>query len=54
MKTRLYAAMAAGALCLSALAPLQALAGDWPSKPLRLLVGSAPGGVPQMRRPSSS
>lgn len=44
MKTRLYAAMAAGALCLSALAPLQALAGDWPSKPVRLLVGSAPGG----------
>lgn len=47
MKIRVYAAMAAGALCLSALAPLasaQAQAADWPAKPLRLLVGSAPGG----------
>ncbi|QVQ27325.1 Bug family tripartite tricarboxylate transporter substrate binding protein [Achromobacter deleyi] len=47
MKIRVYAAMAAGALCLSALAPLasaQAPAADWPAKPLRLLVGSAPGG----------
>jgi tripartite-type tricarboxylate transporter receptor subunit TctC len=47
MKIRVYAAMAAGALFLSALAPLasaQAQAADWPAKPLRLLVGSAPGG----------
>lgn len=47
MKIRVYAAMAAGALCLSVLAPLasaQAQAADWPAKPLRLLVGSAPGG----------
>ncbi|WP_088141568.1 Bug family tripartite tricarboxylate transporter substrate binding protein [Achromobacter xylosoxidans] len=44
MKTRLLAAMAAGALCLSALAPVQAQTADWPNKPLRLLVGSAPGG----------
>lgn len=47
MKIRVYAAMAAGALCLSALAPLasaQGPAADWPAKPLRLLVGSAPGG----------
>ena len=44
MKTRLLAAMAAGALCLSALAPAQAQNADWPNKPLRLLVGSAPGG----------
>jgi len=36
--------MAAGALCLSALAPVQAQTADWPNKPLRLLVGSAPGG----------
>ncbi|MBO1015580.1 tripartite tricarboxylate transporter substrate binding protein [Achromobacter sp. SD115] len=44
MKIRLLAAMAAGALCLSALAPVQAQNADWPNKPLRLLVGSAPGG----------
>ncbi|MDF3852492.1 Bug family tripartite tricarboxylate transporter substrate binding protein [Achromobacter denitrificans] len=44
MKTRLLAAMAAGALCLSAMAPVQAQGADWPAKPLRLLVGSAPGG----------
>ena len=44
MKTRLLAAMAAGALCLSALAPVQAQTADWPNKPLRLLVGSVPGG----------
>ncbi|WLW63982.1 tripartite tricarboxylate transporter substrate binding protein [Achromobacter aegrifaciens] len=44
MKTRLLAAMAAGALCLSALAPVQAQTAGWPNKPLRLLVGSAPGG----------
>lgn len=44
MKTRLLAAMAAGALCLSALVPAQAQNADWPNKPLRLLVGSAPGG----------
>ncbi|AXA70912.1 ABC transporter substrate-binding protein [Achromobacter insolitus] len=44
MKTRLLAAIAAAALCLSTLAPVQAQGADWPNKPLRLLVGSAPGG----------
>lgn len=44
MKTRLYAALAAGALCLSAAASAQAQSADWPTRPLRLLVGSAPGG----------
>lgn len=48
MKIRALAALAAGALCLSTLAsgPAQAQkqAADWPAKPLRLLVGSAPGG----------
>ncbi|WP_241049140.1 Bug family tripartite tricarboxylate transporter substrate binding protein [Achromobacter xylosoxidans] len=44
MKTRLYAALAAGVLCLSAVASVQAQSADWPTRPLRLLVGSAPGG----------
>ncbi|MGE8638273.1 MAG: Bug family tripartite tricarboxylate transporter substrate binding protein [Achromobacter sp.] len=48
MKIRVLAAMAAGALCLSVMAPgpvhAQAQPADWPTKPLRLLVGSAPGG----------
>lgn len=44
MKTRLYAALAAGVLCLSAAAPAPAQGADWPTRPLRLLVGSAPGG----------
>ncbi|MEN4922462.1 tripartite tricarboxylate transporter substrate binding protein [Achromobacter spanius] len=47
MKIRAIAAMAAGALCLSVLAPqasAQAAGAEWPTKPLRLLVGSAPGG----------
>lgn len=44
MKTRLYAALAAGLLCLSAVASVQAQSADWPTRPLRLLVGSAPGG----------
>ncbi|MFY0476829.1 Bug family tripartite tricarboxylate transporter substrate binding protein [Achromobacter marplatensis] len=48
MKIRVLAALAAGAVCLSTLFPLaaqaQAQAADWPAKPLRLLVGSAPGG----------
>ncbi|CUK09599.1 Argininosuccinate lyase [Achromobacter sp. 2789STDY5608615] len=44
MKTRLYAALAAGVLCLSAAASAQAQSADWPTRPLRLLVGSAPGG----------
>ncbi|WP_241067149.1 Bug family tripartite tricarboxylate transporter substrate binding protein [Achromobacter insuavis] len=44
MKTRLYAALAAGVLCLSAVASVQAQGADWPTRPLRLLVGSAPGG----------
>ncbi|MCZ8408312.1 tripartite tricarboxylate transporter substrate binding protein [Achromobacter dolens] len=44
MKTRLYAALAAGVLCLSAAAPVPAQSADWPTRPLRLLVGSAPGG----------
>jgi len=48
MKIRVLAAMAAGALCLSAMAPAPAAAqtpaSGWPTKPLRLLVGSAPGG----------
>lgn len=44
MKTRLYAALAAGLLCLSAVASVQAQGADWPTRPLRLLVGSAPGG----------
>ncbi len=44
MKIRLLAAMAAGALSLAALAPAQAQSADWPNKPMRLLVGSAPGG----------
>ena len=48
MKIRVLAAMAAGALCLSVLATgpahAQAQPAGWPTKPLRLLVGSAPGG----------
>lgn len=44
MKTLLCAALAAGALCLSAFATAQAQSADWPTRPLRLLVGSAPGG----------
>ncbi|MGE8655808.1 MAG: Bug family tripartite tricarboxylate transporter substrate binding protein [Achromobacter sp.] len=44
MKTRLYAALATGVLCLSAAAPVLAQSADWPTRPLRLLVGSAPGG----------
>jgi tripartite-type tricarboxylate transporter receptor subunit TctC len=44
MKTRLYAALAAGVLCLSAAASAQAQSADWPTRPLRLLGGSAPGG----------
>ncbi|MFY3137872.1 Bug family tripartite tricarboxylate transporter substrate binding protein [Achromobacter xylosoxidans] len=44
MNTRLYAALAAGLLCLSAVASVQAQGADWPTRPLRLLVGSAPGG----------
>ncbi|MFY2564637.1 Bug family tripartite tricarboxylate transporter substrate binding protein [Achromobacter ruhlandii] len=44
MKTRLYAALAAGVLCLSAAASAPAQSADWPTRPLRLLVGSAPGG----------
>ncbi len=44
MKIRLCAALAAGALCLSAFATAQAQSADWPTRPLRLLVGSAPGG----------
>ncbi|MFY3705164.1 Bug family tripartite tricarboxylate transporter substrate binding protein [Achromobacter dolens] len=44
MKTRLYAVLAAGVLCLSAAAPAPAQSADWPTRPLRLLVGSAPGG----------
>ncbi|MCZ8392066.1 Bug family tripartite tricarboxylate transporter substrate binding protein [Achromobacter xylosoxidans] len=44
MKTRLYAALAAGVLCLFAVASAQAQSADWPTRPLRLLVGSAPGG----------
>ena len=44
MKTRLYAALAAGVLCLSGAASAPAQSADWPTRPLRLLVGSAPGG----------
>lgn len=46
MKIRVLAlaVMAAGALSLSAPAPVLAQSADWPAKPLRLLVGSAPGG----------
>lgn len=44
MKTRLLAAIAAGALCLAASGPSLAQDANWPVKPLRLLVGSAPGG----------
>jgi len=44
MKIRLCAALAAGALCLSAAMPTYAQSADWPTRPLRLLVGSAPGG----------
>lgn len=44
MNNRVLAALAAGVLCLSAMSPAQAQAQDWPNKPLRLLVGSAPGG----------
>ncbi|MFY3681969.1 Bug family tripartite tricarboxylate transporter substrate binding protein [Achromobacter xylosoxidans] len=44
MKTRLYAALAAGVLCLSAAVSAQAQSAEWPARPLRLLVGSAPGG----------
>jgi hypothetical protein len=39
---RALAAMAAAALCLTTLTPAQAQTADWPNKPLRLLVGSAP------------
>ena len=42
MKTRLLAAIAAGALCLAASGPSLAQDANWPVKPLRLLVGSAP------------
>ncbi|MFF7055527.1 Bug family tripartite tricarboxylate transporter substrate binding protein [Achromobacter spanius] len=41
---KIRAALAAAALCLTTLAPAQAQTADWPNKPLRLLVGSAPGG----------
>ena len=41
MKTRLLAAIAAGALCLAASGPSLAQDANWPVKPLRLLVGSA-------------
>ncbi len=41
---KIRAALAAAALCLTTLAPAQAQTTDWPNKPLRLLVGSAPGG----------
>ncbi|WP_417221584.1 Bug family tripartite tricarboxylate transporter substrate binding protein [Achromobacter spanius] len=41
---RAVLALAAAALCLATLAPAQAQNADWPNKPLRLLVGSAPGG----------
>lgn len=47
MKIRAVAAMAAAALCLSALTSqtwAQSSGADWPTKPVRLLVGSAPGG----------
>lgn len=44
MKIRLCAALAAGVLCLSAAMPAPAQNADWPTRPLRLLVGSAPGG----------
>ena len=40
---RAFAALAA-ALCFTTLTPAQAQNADWPNKPLRLLVGSAPGG----------
>lgn len=41
---KIRAALAAAALCLATLTPAQAQNADWPNKPLRLLVGSAPGG----------
>lgn len=41
---KIRTALAAAALCLTSLAPAQAQNADWPNKPLRLLVGSAPGG----------
>lgn len=41
---KIRAALAAAALCLTTLAPAQTQTTDWPNKPLRLLVGSAPGG----------
>lgn len=41
---KIRAALAAAALCLTTLAPAQAQTTGWPNKPLRLLVGSAPGG----------
>jgi len=41
---KIRAALAAAALCLTTLTPAQAQTADWPNKPLRLLVGSAPGG----------
>ncbi len=47
MKIRILAAtaaLAAGTLCLSASVFAQTPRADWPTKPLRLLVGSAPGG----------
>lgn len=41
---KIGAALAAAALCLATQTPAQAQNADWPNKPLRLLVGSAPGG----------
>ncbi|MCS3504756.1 tripartite tricarboxylate transporter substrate binding protein [Achromobacter sp. JUb104] len=41
---KIRVALAAAALCLTTLAPAQAQTTGWPNKPLRLLVGSAPGG----------
>ncbi len=46
MKTRLLAALGAAAICLMTQGAAQAQSQDlhWPTKPVRLLVGSAPGG----------
>ena len=44
MKNRLWAALAAGTLCIAAQGAAWAQQAAWPTKPLRLLVGSAPGG----------
>lgn len=44
MKNRLWAALAAGTLCIAAQGAAWAQQATWPTKPLRLLVGSAPGG----------